>query len=30
MREIYPRAKLKGDGGEYDDSDNAETFWVVF
>ncbi|USX25760.1 BPSL0067 family protein [Oxalobacteraceae bacterium OTU3CINTB1] len=30
MREIYPRAKLKEDGGEYDDSDNAETFWVVF
>lgn len=29
-REILPRATLKEDGGIYDDSDNAETFWVVF
>jgi hypothetical protein len=30
QREILPRDKLKEDGGLYDDSDNAETFWVVF
>jgi len=29
-RKIYPRGKSKEDGGTYDDSDNADTFWVVF
>lgn len=29
-REILPRATLKEDGGPYDDSDNAETYWVVY
>lgn len=29
-RKILPREKLKADGGIYEDSDNAETFWVVW
>ncbi len=28
-RKIYALGKSKEEGGRYDDSDNAETFWVV-
>lgn len=30
QRRILPRGKSKEEGGIYDDSDNADTFWVVF
>lgn len=29
-RKIYALGKSKEEGGRYDDSDNAETFWVAY